>query len=586
MASQRSLFNQRRISKHNAEIEKAIAKEYAFLYGETKRKVQELYATFGPTMTLAESRKYNKLTNLLIEARKQYEKLTGRTITKAEMLSQYNYTQEYFGAMWEAESAYGQFKWKNPQIEAIRASVFWEGTGLDLTKRFGKNMTAELFEIESAITRGIANSDGYRKTAEALQDAFDGGFNNALRVVRTESTRNRTEGFNAAWDSMKESGLPVKKQWIATMDNRTRTFAKKDKFDHMKLDGLESDEKGMFDVGQGIGLIAGPGLSGFAGFDINCFLPDTIVSGDFIAGSKVYYSGKIVEIHTASGKRLSITPNHRIATDSGWIKANELTKGMNAIGNCDVINSHNGGKVNNQQSVSTIKDIFESIGIHGTFRLMDIITGLYFDGDSKFMNGAINIVDMNIELGISIDSVIASKGIENINFMITETMNIFMESNCSLDFFRDRMLSTFGSNPCFTALPYNGIGVLFDFGPFKFFSVGPSSGLYTGLCKQSKYNPSAYSKFNTKLFDALTGIIQFDEIIDIVYHDFSGHVYDLQSLDGYIMSNGIMSSNCRCSVGTFFDDEGPRMTSAELDAEWDAWSAKNKVNETVDRLRV
>jgi hypothetical protein len=270
MASQRSLFNQGRIFKHNAEIERAIAKEYAFLYGETKRKVQELYAIMGNTPSLEEARKYKRLGNLLIETRKQYEKLTGRTITKAEMLSQYNYVQEYFGSMWEGESVYGQFKWKNPQIEAIRASVFWEGTGFDLPKRFGKNMVAELFEIESAITRGIANADGYRKTAEALQDAFNGGFNNALRVVRTESTRNRTEGFNAAWDSMKESGLPVKKQWIATMDNRTRTFAKKDKFDHMKLDGLESDEKGMFDVGQGIGLVAGPGLSGVAGFDINC----------------------------------------------------------------------------------------------------------------------------------------------------------------------------------------------------------------------------------------------------------------------------------------------------------------------------
>jgi hypothetical protein len=263
-------FFTRKTIRHTKGIEKEIGREYALLFADAKIKLAELYAKIGSSPTLEEAQKYNRLNNLVIEIRKAYQRLTGRTITKTEMAAKYNFVQEYYGAMWSAELAHGAFKWKNPAVEAIRASVYWEGTGLSLPKRFGKNFISSITRVEETITRGLANGTGYAKLAEELKDVFTGGLNDALRVIRTESNRNRTEGMNAAFDQMKDAGLPVKKIWISAQDERTRGAKPKDKYNHLILDGLVSDEEGMFDVGQGIGKIEGPTLSGVAGFDINC----------------------------------------------------------------------------------------------------------------------------------------------------------------------------------------------------------------------------------------------------------------------------------------------------------------------------
>jgi Phage Mu protein F like protein len=259
--NQYDAFTVKRLGEHNAAVEATIAQEYAFLYGQTKAKLADLYASMGDTVTLEEARKYSRLQNLLASTRKAYEKLTKRTITKTGMLAAHNYTEEYFANMWTAETVEGPFKWKNPEVEAIRASVFWEETGLSFPKRFGKNAIVEITDIESAITRGIATGANYKKTAEMLKDSVTGGYNAALRIVRTESTRNRAEGFNAAYNVMANAGIDVRKVWITRMDGSERE-------DHAALNDAESDKNGMFHTA--VGLVEGPGLSGVASFDINC----------------------------------------------------------------------------------------------------------------------------------------------------------------------------------------------------------------------------------------------------------------------------------------------------------------------------
>jgi hypothetical protein len=134
-------FIAKKTLKHTKGIEKEIGREYALLYPVTKAKLADLYAKMGDTPTLEEAQKYNKLNNLVIEVRKSYQRLTGKAITKTEMESKYNYVQEYYGSMWSGEIEHGKFKWKNPAVESIRASVMWEGTGLSFPKRFGKNFT-------------------------------------------------------------------------------------------------------------------------------------------------------------------------------------------------------------------------------------------------------------------------------------------------------------------------------------------------------------------------------------------------------------------------------------------------------------
>jgi hypothetical protein len=64
-----------------------------------------------------------------------------------------------------------------------------------------------------------------------------------------------------------------------------------------------------------------------------CIAGDTIVSGPATMSLiSRYYQGDLVIIRTASGKLLSVTPNHPILTSRGWLAAGILQAGDNVIG--------------------------------------------------------------------------------------------------------------------------------------------------------------------------------------------------------------------------------------------------------------
>lgn len=60
----------------------------------------------------------------------------------------------------------------------------------------------------------------------------------------------------------------------------------------------------------------------------NCVVPGTWVSGpDTEVGYRRHYEGEIVTLVTAAGHELSITPNHPVLTDRGWVPAGLLDVG-------------------------------------------------------------------------------------------------------------------------------------------------------------------------------------------------------------------------------------------------------------------
>ena len=48
---------------------------------------------------------------------------------------------------------------------------------------------------------------------------------------------------------------------------------------------------------------------------------------------------------------------------------------------------------------------------------------------------------------------------------------------------------------------------------------------------------------------------RLDRVVEVRDHEFSGHVYDLQSVSGWMVAQGIICSNCRC-VSEPVVDEG------------------------------
>lgn len=100
----------------------------------------------------------------------------------------------------------------------------------ELYETLGEDVDSLKKRIAGTISRGIAVADSYENIARNISNDSKIGFNNAVRIARTEGHRIQC---NAAYDAQLEarsSGAEIVKQWDASLDGKTRTH-------HRILDG-------------------------------------------------------------------------------------------------------------------------------------------------------------------------------------------------------------------------------------------------------------------------------------------------------------------------------------------------------------
>lgn len=127
-------------------------------------------------------------------------------------------------------------------------------------------------------------------------------------------------------------------------------------------------------------------------FGINCLIGETLVSGPCKrALYRRKYTGELVTINTASGKKLTVTPNHPILTSNGWVPAGLLKKGGNVISSTrkDWIRSVGPNPYNN---ITPIEEIFNSFSHR--FNMFGLATSPGdFHGDST--NSEVDVILVN-----------------------------------------------------------------------------------------------------------------------------------------------------------------------------------------------
>ena len=134
-------------------------------------------------------------------------------------------------------------------------------SGDTLTGILVNNLNNELTKTLRVVKQGLINGQSYVKQAQALKETFNGNAYNALRVVRTEGNRLANAGTYLNSEDLKESGVRIRRQWVATLDGRTRDS-------HQMLDGQFEDDEGLFHIH---GLSARyPGDFGDPAEDISC----------------------------------------------------------------------------------------------------------------------------------------------------------------------------------------------------------------------------------------------------------------------------------------------------------------------------
>ena len=116
------------------------------------------------------------------------------------------------------------------QSAMVRAVQLESKISKGLYTRLGEDVNLLKKKITAQVSRSIATGMTYAQTAKQLENYTRIGYNNSIRIARTEGHRIQTTATMDAMESAKEKGADVVKQWDATLDGRTRES-------HSQIDG-------------------------------------------------------------------------------------------------------------------------------------------------------------------------------------------------------------------------------------------------------------------------------------------------------------------------------------------------------------
>lgn len=148
------------------------------------------------------------------------------------------YEQGFLGAMYDLQGQGIPLCFPLDQEAMVRAVQLDSKISQGLYTRLGEDVSVLKKKIAAQVSRGISTGMTFPQIAKQLAGVTNIGFNNAVRIARTEGHRIQCQSGMDACYKAKEKGADVVKQWDSTLDGATRES-------HVAVDGevRELDEK-------------------------------------------------------------------------------------------------------------------------------------------------------------------------------------------------------------------------------------------------------------------------------------------------------------------------------------------------------
>ena len=284
-----------------------------------------------------------------------------------------------------------------------------------------------------------------------------------------------------------------------------------------------------------------------------CILPGAIVEGRIAGGLKAFYSGQAREFTTAAGKKLAVTANHPVLTEAGFLSAMEVAPRQYFLSYRRGGDSAPAFSNDVKQVPSRIEDVYRSFSQQANLLLRTNATRVNLHGDGKFVNGQIEIVKPARRLLAWFQSNGDQSGGER-SFVRTD-MQLLRRPRL-----RSQNLLAFGMLPDTSLCPRCGELTFdasrsgldaFPLDPLLLGTGADFSARVDQVLQQSErlavFHPTAGdAKFFRKLVDGFASVVALDQIVKIRDFQFTGHVFDLESIDAWYTCNGIIVHNCRC----------------------------------------
>ncbi len=148
------------------------------------------------------------------------------------------YEEGFLGTMYDLQGQGIPLCFPMDQEAMVRAVQLDSKISQGLYTRLGEDVSLLKKKITAQVSRGISTGMTFPQVAKQLAGVTNIGFNNAVRIARTEGHRIQVQSGMDACHKAKERGADIVKQWDSTLDGNTRPS-------HQKVDGeiRELDEK-------------------------------------------------------------------------------------------------------------------------------------------------------------------------------------------------------------------------------------------------------------------------------------------------------------------------------------------------------
>lgn len=257
--------------------EKRLLDNYAVAMKSIRAELLSLYSKHGTNgaLTYSEMARYNRLKGVFNFCAGEIKTMTGKNRFLTNKLVGEAYNESYYRHAFAFDKYTGyelSFGLVNPKtIEAMIENP--------LKKLAEKNLNSDILQkIRTNLTQALIRGDSFVKVADSLKSTFEMSLNRATRIVRTEGMRAFSQGQIDSIQDAEDQGIVGVKQWMATLDLRTRDS-------HGYMDGKKADDKGYFHLHGGIKTLA-PHMSGYAGEDINCRCRTIYIIGDYVPSTR------------------------------------------------------------------------------------------------------------------------------------------------------------------------------------------------------------------------------------------------------------------------------------------------------------
>lgn len=557
-----------------AKIEKLITKEYKKAHKQITEKCEDYFARFA-----AKDAKWQEWVKAGTKTEKEYKEWRKGQMMVGKRWEDLRDTlaEDYTNA---AKIAQSIAKGHAPEVYAInhnyatfevekgslldtsytlysRESVEYMYKGKPkLYHTYGKAVAKEIKEgkqhawdrrrITSVLTQAILQGESIPNITKRLEAVTAGDHKAAIRNARTMMTGVQNAGRVDAYNRARDMGIPVQKQWMATLDMRTRHW-------HRQLDGVIVDIDKPFNNEFGDIMFPGDPEANAANV-YNCFIGETKVASDseIVRSYKHDYTGRLITIETAGGVKFTCTPNHPILTPRGWVGAERLKCGNNIL--IASVGENNSLRIDPNVNhtfarFDAIHELFNktrgertrslSVNFHGDIPTTDveIVTKERFlrsDGNTRVRDS------INKLLLIHPDESLMSEGTLVKHFVaITQSALSLMSSRCKT-----------------LALILRGMSHAII---HRFRTI---AGCDSVVFESQTNDMPRHAKFIGNGLNGATTVVLTDNIVDIKISSVRHiPVYNLQTVNGYYFVNniipqskekynckGAIAHNCRCTL--------------------------------------